>query len=83
MGSPAYPGWMATAFWCTPPDVPGCMGPGSPRGTVTSRHPWAWLLVRGLAVDVTVCLHCVGLTRLRVVKLATTGEEIHRAILAP
>ena len=43
-----------------------------------SRHPWAWLLARVFAVDVTVCPHCAG--RMRLVKLATTREEIAKAL---
>jgi len=38
----------------------------------------AWLLARVFAVDVTVCLHCAG--RKRLVKLATTREEISKAL---
>jgi len=43
-----------------------------------SRHPWAWLLARVFAVDVTVCPQCGG--RMRLVKLATTREEITKAL---
>ena len=42
-----------------------------------SRHPWAWLLARVFAVDVTVCPHSRG--RMRLVKLATTREDISKA----
>jgi hypothetical protein len=49
---------------------------GEPASTRerASRHPWAWLLARVFAVDVTVCPHCAG--RMRLVKLATTREEV-------
>lgn len=43
-----------------------------------SRHPWAWLLARGFAVDVMVCPRCAGAMRL--VKLATTRKEIAKAL---
>ncbi len=43
-----------------------------------SRHPWAWLLARVFAADVTVCPRCAG--RMRLVKLATTREELTKAL---
>ena len=43
-----------------------------------SRHPWAWLLARVFAVDVTVCPRCAG--RMRLLKLATTREDISKAL---
>ena len=43
-----------------------------------SRHPWAWLLARVFAVDVTVCPRCAG--PMRLVTIATTREEIAKAL---
>jgi hypothetical protein len=43
-----------------------------------ARVHWAWLLARVFAVDVTVCPQCAG--RMRLVKLATTREEIAKAL---
>jgi hypothetical protein len=42
-----------------------------------SGHPWAWLLARVFAVDAMVCPQCTG--PMRVVKIATTGEELAKA----
>jgi hypothetical protein len=42
------------------------------------RHPWAWLLRRVFAVDVTVCDRCQG--RMRIVEIALTQDAIARVL---
>ena len=45
-----------------------------------SRHPWAWLLRRVFAADVTVCPldGCDG--RMRLVEVATEPDDIERVL---
>jgi hypothetical protein len=43
-----------------------------------SRHPWAWLLQRVFAIDVTVCRRCRGAMRL--VKIINDSDEVARAL---
>ncbi len=43
-----------------------------------SRHPWAYLLQRVFAADVMTCSLCRGAMRL--VKIASTAEEVARAL---
>jgi hypothetical protein len=45
-----------------------------------SRHPWAWLLRRVFAVEVSVCPlpTCGG--RMRVVEIATTPDDVERVL---
>jgi hypothetical protein len=42
------------------------------------RHPWAWLLRRVFAVDVTLCDRCAG--RMRIVDIALTQDAIARVL---
>ena len=44
----------------------------------SSRHPWAWLLRRVFAVDVTVCPRCRG--PMKLVKIANEPDAIARAL---
>ena len=42
------------------------------------RHPWAWLLRRVFAVDISVCPHCSG--RMRIIEFALTSDAIARVL---
>jgi len=44
----------------------------------SGRHPWAWLLMRVFAVDVTVCRRCQG--RMRIVQVALRCDTIDRLL---
>ena len=74
--TPCEPVQLKLAFDAANASAPA----GEPASTSyrPSRHPWAWLLARVFAVDVMVCPHCAG--RMRLVKLATTREEIAKAL---
>ena len=48
----------------------------APAPQRAGRHPWAWLLRRVFAVDVTVCERCQG--RMRIVEVALTQDAIAR-----
>ena len=59
--------------------VPADVAPPAPPEP-PSRHPWAWLLRRVFAVDVTTCPvdGCAG--RMRLVQLATKPRDIARVL---
>ncbi len=42
------------------------------------RHPWAWLLRRVFALDITVCPRCSG--RMRITQLCFTADAIARVL---
>ena len=43
-----------------------------------SRHPWAWLLKRVFAVDVTECVRCGG--KMRVLEIAADERAARRVL---
>jgi hypothetical protein len=49
-----------------------------PTPSPAGRHPWAWLLRRVFAVDLTVCERCAG--RVRIVEVAITHDAIARVL---
>jgi hypothetical protein len=74
--TPCEPAQLGLAFDAANVSEPA--GESASTSERVSRHPWAWLLARVFAVDVMVCPHCAG--RMRLVKLATTREEITKAL---
>jgi hypothetical protein len=56
------------------------IGAAPPPRKSPPRHPWAWLLMRVFASDVTTCARhgCGG--RMRIVEIATERDDIARVL---